>query len=158
MPWNCLMTGQKREIQAFWKSLLWAGWGKCIPCGCIWIHVCAVSTSRCISITCGGLPWSLPEGFQAADHPKAAIRNKDSPFIQSLCEFLFSRMTGKFVFVFYFFRLARRFSQPRRRCARHFLFFLRRLNQLSLMCTAFKMAHKDIPSKKRQMICFKGHI
>lgn len=41
--------------------------------------------------------WSLPEGFQLLDHPKAAVLHKDSPFIHSFVRSVFHRMTVKFV-------------------------------------------------------------
>lgn len=41
--------------------------------------------------------WSLPEGFQRLDHPKAAVLHKDSPFIHSFVSSVFHRMTVKFV-------------------------------------------------------------
>lgn len=41
--------------------------------------------------------WSLPEGFQLLDHPKAAVLHKDSPFIHSFVSSMFHRMTVKFV-------------------------------------------------------------
>lgn len=41
--------------------------------------------------------WSLPEGFQLLDHPKAAVLHKDSPFIHSFVSSVFHRMTVKFV-------------------------------------------------------------
>lgn len=41
--------------------------------------------------------WSLPEGFQRLDHPKAAVLHKGSPFIHSFVSSVFHRMTVKFV-------------------------------------------------------------
>lgn len=79
--------------------------------------VCPVSTGFLIAIICGGPAWSLPEGFQPGDHPKASVLNTDLPLIHPFVISQRNGMTGRPVLLL----PSRRLCGSRRGCVSHLL-------------------------------------